>query len=170
MGKLQALIDKLKSTPMNVGSLKKLLPDFCTFKTLGQLNKHRSEIFKNKKCVVLLIPSDFSKIGHFVVLTAFGRYIEYFSSLSGSPTKETADLGQDGTNLIKLLGKNYAYNSKQFQSKSSTIEDCALHVLCRVYLKDLKLREYQQLFTNSIHLKNADDIVSLMTFLLLTEL
>jgi hypothetical protein len=119
---------------------------------------------------VVLIPSDFSKIGHFVVLTAFNKYIEYFSSLAGSPRKETAALGQDGEVLLKLLGKNVAYNSKQLQLPSSTIEDCALHVLCRVKLKDLKLREYQSLFSNSIHLKNPDDIVAMLTALFLVDL
>jgi hypothetical protein len=170
MGKLKDLVDRLKRTPMNVGGLKKLLPAYATFKTLEQLKPHRSEVFKNHRCVVVLIPSDFSKIGHFVVLTAFKNYIEYFSSLAGSPRKETAALGQDGKVLMKLLGNNVAYNSKQLQAPRSTIEDCALHVLCRVKLKDLKLREYQQLFTNSVHLKNSDDIVAMMTILLVVDL
>ena len=170
MGKLKALIERLKRTPMNVGSLKKLLPPYCAFKTISQLKEHRSKVFNGYKCVVVLIPSSFSKIGHFVVLTAFKNYIEYFSSLGGSPRKETAKLGADGDILMKLLGSNFAYNSKAFQSQRGTIEDCALHVLCRVKLKDLKLREYQQLFTNSIHLKNADDIVAMMTVLLVADL
>ena len=170
MGKLAQLIEQLKSKPMNVGSLKKLLPAYCTFKTIDQLKSHRSQVFKNHKCVVVLIPSSFSKIGHFVVLTAFKNYIEYFSSLGGSPQKETTELGQDGKILMRLLGKNYAYNSKTLQSKSSTIEDCALHVLCRVKLKDLKLREYQNLFTSAIHLKTADDMVAMMCVLLVVDL
>lgn len=170
MGKLNQLIQRLKSTPMNVGTLKKLLPSYCAFKTIGQLKAHRSEVFKDKKCVVVLIPSTFSKIGHFVVLTRFKNYIEYFSSLSGSPQKETASLGQDSTTLMQLLGKNYAYNSKQFQGAGSTIQDCALHVLCRVRLHELKLREYQNLFTSTIHLKNADEIVAMMCVLLLANL
>ena len=169
MSKLKQLIQRLKSTPMNVGTLKKLLPDFATFKTISQLKPHRSEVFKDKKCVVVLIPSSFSKIGHFVVLTRFKNYIEYFSSLSGSPQKESKELGQDSEVLMKLLGKNYAYNSKPLQSDKSTIEDCALHVLCRIRLHELKLREYQNLFSSAVHLKTADDIVALMCVLLLTE-
>ena len=169
MGKLKLLIQRLKSTPMNVGTLKKLLPTYCSFKTIGQLNAHRSKVFQNHKCVVVLIPSTFSKIGHFVLLTRFKNYIEYFSSLGGSPTAETAKLGQDSTILMKLLGKNYAYNSNDLQSSSSTIQDCALHILCRVRLHELKLREYQDLFSSTIHLKNADEIVAMMCVLLLTE-
>ena len=89
----------------------------------------------------------------------YSKYIEYFSSLGGSPVKETQKLGQDGKSLMKLLGKNYAYNSKSLQAPSTKIEDCALHVLCRAQLKDLKLREYQDLFSSKIHLSSADDIV-----------
>jgi hypothetical protein len=71
---------------------------------------------------------------------------------------------------MKLLGKNVAYNSKPLQASQTTIEDCALHVLCRVKLKDLKLREYQQLFTSTVHLKSADDMVAMMTILLVVDL
>ena len=170
MGKLEALIKKLKQTPMNVGSLKKVLPKYCTFKLLSQLNGHRSELFKNHRCICVLIPSSFSKMGHYVLLTAFPKYIEYFSSLGGSPTKETAKLGQDGELLMKLLGKNYAYNSKSLQSPNTKIEDCALHVLCRSLLKDLKLREYQELFNTKVHLTNPDDMVAMMTILSVVNL
>ena len=111
-----------------------------------------------------------SDLGDFIVLIPGRKSIEYFSSLSGSPRKETAALGQDGKVLMKLLGKNVAYNSKQLQSTRSTIEDCALHVLCRVKLKDLKLREYQELFSSAVHLKSADDIVAMLTILLVVDL
>ena len=121
MGKLQTLITKIKQTPMSVGALKKVLPRHSTFKLLSQLTEHRSALFKNHRCIVVLIPSDFSKLGHFVVLTAFPKYIEYFSSLGGSPVKETQKLGQDGTTLMKLLGKNYTYNSKPLQAPSTKI-------------------------------------------------
>jgi hypothetical protein len=170
MGKLQQLINKLKQTPLNVGSLKKIMPKYCTFKLLSQLTEHRSQMFKNHRCIIVLIPSSFSKIGHFVLLTAFPKYIEYFSSLSGSPVKETQKLGQDGALLMKLLGKNYVYNSKTLQAPSTKIEDCALWVLCRAKLKDLKLREYQQLFSTRINLSTPDDIVAMLTVLMVIDL
>jgi hypothetical protein len=71
---------------------------------------------------------------------------------------------------MKLLGKNYVYNSKALQAPSTKIEDCALHVLCRAQLKDLKLREYQDLFSSKVHLINADDIVGMLTILMLVDL
>jgi hypothetical protein len=170
MGKLQQLIEKIKQTPLDVGSLKKLMPNYCTFKLLSQLTEHRSKLFKNHRCIAVLIPSSFSKIGHYVLLTAFNKYIEYFSSLGGSPVKETQKLGQDGSLLMKLLGKNYVYNSKPLQAASTKIEDCALHVLCRAKLKDLKLADYQKLFSARINLTSADSIVAMLTILMVIDL
>jgi hypothetical protein len=170
MGKLQQLVTRLKQTPMNVGSLKKVLPEYATFKTIGQLTEHRSKVFGRFDCVVVLIPSNFSTIGHFVVLTRFPKYIEYFSSLGGSPKSETQKLGQRADILLRLLGKNYVYNSVALQSSSSTIQDCALFVLARVKLRKLKLREFQALFKGRISLQSPDDIVSLLAVLLVVDL
>lgn len=168
MGKLTQLIQRLKSTPMNVGTLKRLLPSYCVVKTFDQISS-RSSLFAKHECVVMLIPSSFSKIGHFVVLIQRPRHIEYFSSLGGAPEKEVAKLGQNKEKMLKLLGKNYIYNSLPLQKQSSTIEDCGLHVLARVRLYKLKLRDYQQLFTSSVTLKDADDIVAMMTVLSLAD-
>jgi hypothetical protein len=170
MGKLDQLISRLKRTPMNVGGLKKLLPAYATFKTLSQLTEHRSKVFGSHDCVVVLIPSKFSSIGHFVVLVKFPKYIEYFSSFGGSPKSETQKLGQRSNILLKLLGRNYVYNSLELQSSSSTIQDCALFVLARVKLRKLKLREFQELFKGKITLQTPDDIVSMLGILLVVDL
>lgn len=155
---------------MTVGALKKVLPKHSTFKLLSQLTEHRSSMFSKHRCICVLIPSSFSKIGHFVLLTAYPKFIEYFSSLGGSPLKETTRLGQDGKKLMTLLGKNYVFNSKTLQAPNTKIEDCALHVLCRAQLKDLKLGEYQKLFSASLHLKDPDSIVAMLTILLVVDL
>ena len=169
---IQSLLRKLKETPMDLRTLGRLLPSYATTATYDQIKgKHRSEVFKKHKCVVVLIPSTFSKIGHFVVLLRRLKAIEYFSSLGGSPYSELSKLGQtDKDMFIKLLGKNFVYNSKALQSKSSTIHDCALFCLARIKLNDLKLQDFQKMFTRSLHLKNADDIVAMMTILLVSEL
>ena len=168
---IQKLLRKLKSTPMSLPVLGSLLPKYATTATYQQLKgKHRSQVFKNHKCIVLRIPSNFSKIGHFVVLLKRSKAIEYFSSLGGSPTSELKQLGQHKDVLMKLLGSNFIYNSKQLQSKSSTIQDCALHSLARIKLYELKLADYQKIFTRSITLSNPDDIVAMMTILLVSEI
>ena len=127
-------------------------------------------MFKNHKCIVLRIPSNFSKIGHFVVLLKRPKAIEYFSSLGGSPTSELKQLGQDKEALMTLLGSNFIYNSKQLQSKSSSIHDCALHCLARIKLNDLKLADYQKMFTRTLTLSSPDDIVAMLTILLVSEI
>jgi hypothetical protein len=171
MTKLKQLIDRLKRTPMNVGTLKKMLPSYATFKTLDQLSDNKKSVFKNHDCVVLLIESKFSPIGHFVVLLKSQKgYIEYFSSFGGRVETELKLLGQNGDKIKRLLGKNYSYNSLELQSQSSSIQDCALFVLARIILRKLKLREFQQLFKSNITLRTSDDIVSMLCVLLLVDL
>jgi hypothetical protein len=169
---IKKLLRKLKQTPMDLKTLGSLLPPYAKTATYDQISgKHRSEVFGKYKCIVVLIPSKFSKIGHFVVLLRKPKAIEYFSSLSGSPYSELSRLGQtDKDAFIKLLGSNFIYNSKPLQSKSSTIHDCALWVLARIKLHELKLADFQKIFSRSLHLSNADDIVALMTILLVSEL
>ena len=170
MGKLEQLITRIKNVSMNVGSLKTLLPSYATFKTLDQLNEHRSKVFKNHTSVVVLVPSNVSSIGHFVVMTKFPKYIEWFDSFGNSPQKVLKKLGQHSDVLMKLLGKNFLYNSLQLQSNLKSINDCALFVLARIKLRKLKLREFQTLFKQRITLQSPDDIVSMLTALLLIDL
>ena len=157
---------------MSLKTLGSLLPPYATTMTYDQIKgKHRSEVFKRHRCIVVLIPSKFSKIGHFVVLLRRVKAIEYFSSLGGSPYSELSRLGQQDKDMfIKLLGSNFIYNSKALQSKSSSIHDCALFCLARIKLHDLKLADFQKIFTRSIRLDSADDIVAMLTILLVSEL
>ena len=169
---IQKLLRKLKQTPMDLKTLGSLLPPYATTATYSQIKgKHRSELFGKHKCIVVLIPSKFSSIGHFVVLLRRSKALEYFSSLGGSPYSELSRLGQDDKDMfIKLLGSNFTYNSKSLQSKSTTIHDCALWCLARIKLHDLKLASFQKIFNRSLHLKTSDDVVAMLTILLVSEL
>ena len=168
---IDSLLEKLKQTPMDLRVLGTLLPDYATTMEYKQLNgRHRAHVFKDKKCIVMRIPSNFSDIGHFIVLVRHQKSIEYFSSLGGSPESELKQLGQDKAKMMELLGTNYVYNSKQLQSRDSTIHSCALHCLARIKLHKLKLQQYQKMFNRSITLRSSDDIVSMMTILLVSEL
>lgn len=157
---------------MNLKTLGSLLPSYATTSTYAEIKgKHRSDIFKTKTCIVVLIPSKFSNIGHFVVLLRQPKSIEYFSSLGGSPYSELSKLGHEDKNMfLKLLGKNFIYNSKPLQKQSSTIHDCALYCLARIKLHELSLGGFQKMFTRAIHLETADDIVAMLTILLVSEL
>jgi hypothetical protein len=166
---IKELLRELKQTPMDLAVLKKLLPSFATTKNYDELKAHRSHVFKDHIAIVLLIPSTFSDIGHFVVLLKRPKAIEYFSSLGGSPYSELEKLGQNKEVLMKLLGPNFIYNSRKLQSRSTTIHDCALWCLARCHLHEMKLAEFQKLFQRSLHLNTPDDIVACMTVLLVSD-
>ena len=169
MVKLKSLIERLKQTPLDLRQLAEVLPPSCkTMQYKDLKGKHRSDIFKNTEGIVLLIPSKKSKIGHFVCLLARRNHIEYFSSLGNSPKEEVAKLDQDPAILMDLLGDHYIYNSKPLQSSDFHIVDCGAWMLCRLYLRKLKLREFQTLFSGHVNLQSSDDIANCLAVLLLT--
>ena len=171
MVKLESLLEKIKDTPLDLNYIRTKLPPKCRaveYKTLK--NKHRSEVFKDTEALIVLVPKKDSNVGHFITLVPKEHHIEYFSSLAGSPEQELNKLGQNSKILMKLLGKNYIYNSKPLQSSKNSIEVCALWCLCRIKLHELTLSEFQTLFSRNVHLSNPDDLVSLMTFLLVADL
>ena len=166
---MQQIINKVKTTPIDLRILKELIPNGCKAVKYSELNKSRREVFKNTEGIAVLIPHKISKIGHFITLIPKRHHIEYCSSLGGSPDEELNKLHQSHTIMMKLLGSNYVYNSVKLQSGKYDIKDCASFVLMRLYFRHLKLREFQQLFAKNIQLSNPDDIASAMTALLLTE-
>ena len=170
MVKLKVLLERLKQTPLDLRALAKVLPKSCkTMQYKDLKGKHRSEIFKNTEGIILRIPSKKSKIGHFVCLIPRPNHIEYFSSLGNSAKEEIAKLDQDPSVLLDLLGDHYIYNSKPLQSSDFHIVDCGAWMLCRLYLRKLKLREFQTLFSGRVFLQTSDDIASCLAVLLLTE-
>ena len=166
---MQQIIQKVKTTPIDLRILKKLVPKSCKAVKYSELNKSRREVFKGVEGLAVLIPHKISNIGHFITLIPKRHHIEYCSSLGGSPDEELDKLHQSHTIMKKLLGNNYVYNSVKLQSGKYNIKDCASFVLMRLYFRHLKLREFQKLFSRNIQLSNPDDIASAMTALLLTE-
>ena len=171
MVKILDLLEKMKRTPIDLRVLEKKLPPGCKAVQYKDLEgKHRSEAFGENDVLVVLIPKKGSKIGHFIALLGRDRYIEYFSSLGGSPDSELDKLGEPHKIMKNILGNNFIYNSKPLQKGVYNINDCAIWILCRTYLKHLKLREFQNLFDSSVHLQSSDDIAALMCVLLLSDL
>ena len=170
MVKLKSLIERLKRTPLDLRQLEKIIPKSCKAMQYKQLkNKNRRELFSDNEGIVLLIPSKKSKIGHFVCLLPRRNHIEYFSSLGNSPNEEIFKLEQDKEILGHILGKSFIYNSMPLQRGDFAIVDCGLWMLCRLYLRELKLREFQTLFSSRLTLQSGDDIASILAILLLTE-
>ena len=165
---LKSVISKIKSMPIDLRDLEPLLPDRCAIIQYKDLNKPRSVLFSKIDGYVVRIPNKTNKVGHFVVLLAKRNHIEFFSPTGGSIQSEFKRLGQDPSIINKLIGQDFIQNTKQLQSNKNNIQDCADWCLARLYLKKLKLREFQKLFNKSIHLQSSDDIVSLMCLLLLS--
>ena len=166
---MQQVVEKVKRTPIDLRILRKLIPKKCKAVVYIDLDKPRREVFKGIEGLVVLIPHKLSEIGHFITLIPRKHHIEYNSSLGGSPDEELDKLHQSHTIMKKLLGKNYIYNSVKLQSGKYDIKDCASFVLMRLYFRNMKLREYQQLFSKRITLNSPDDISSYATALLLSD-
>lgn len=176
MVRLETLLEKIQQTPLDLEYVRKRLPPRCRaveYKTLK--GKHRSEVFKETDALVVLIPKVGSRVGHFVVLLARGAsssvgHIEYFSSLGGTPEKELEKLGEPLSIFRELLGKNYVTNTKALQSGKYNVNDCAVWVLLRCFLRKMKLREFQGLFSRAVNLQTSDEIAAIMGVLLLVDI
>ena len=176
MVKLETLLEKIKKTPLDLDYLRKKLPAKCRaveYQTLK--GKHRSVVFKDTEALVVLIPKIGSNVGHFVVLLARGTsssvgHIEYFSSLGGSPSSELQKLGEPAAIFDELLGKNFITNTQHLQSGDYHINDCAVWCLLRCFMRKLKLREFQEIFSRSAHLQTSDDVAAIMGVILLVDM
>ena len=165
MVNLRTLLETIETTPVSIGFLKKRLPKTVDVLAHQQLKgKHRSNVFKGKTAVIVLVPKTGSKRGHYICLIPRPDHIEYFSSLGGSPESEFAKLGEPLNLFRELLGKNFIYNRVKLQSGTYNVNTCGAWVLARAKLAHMKLREFTQLF-RKISLQNSDDIVSMLVLL-----
>lgn len=170
MVNLTQIIDRLKHLPVSIADLKKLVPPKCDVVKLNSLlGKHRTEVFKNLRGLIVLLPSNVSQVGHYVTLIPKRHHISYFSSLGNSPTQESKLLHNDKGIITKLLGSNYVYNRKKLQSGNFKIRSCAMFCLARLYFSELKSREFQTLFSRNVVLSSPDDIVSMLCILPFSE-
>ena len=159
----------MKHTPVSRAFLKQRLPPGIRVVNYKHLKgKHRSQVFTGSKPVVVLIPKEGSKVGHFVVLIPRERHIEYFSSLGGSWESELRQMGEPLDIFRKLLGKKWIYNQTRLQSGEYNINTCASWVLTRVILHEMKLRDFLKLFRRR-SIQTPDDLVSIMTLLHFAE-
>ena len=160
------VIQKLKHTPVGIEDLKKLVPPKCDVVKLQSLkNKFRATVFKGIRGMIVLLPSKVSKMGHYVTLIPRKHHIEYWSSIGKSPVQESALLHDDQGIMKNLLGRHFIYNRTRLQSGDFSIKTCAMFCVARLYLSDLKLREFNSLFKGSMTANTPDDLVSLMSFL-----
>ena len=167
---ITGLIQKLKHMPISIADLSSLVPPKCKVVKLKTLkNRNRTDVFKGIRGLIVLLPSKVSKVGHYVCLIPHKHHISYFSSLGNSPTKEATLLHEDEGIMKSLLGSNFVYNRTKLQNNDFKIRTCAMWCVARLYLSDMKLREFTTLFSKSVTLQSPDDIVSLMCMLSFAE-
>ena len=165
MVKLRTLLESVESKAVTIGFLKTRVPKTVSVLAYQQLKgRHRSELFKGKTAVIVLIPKKNSKRGHYICLVPRPHHIEYFSSLGNSFETELGQLNEHLDLFRTLLGKNFIYNKVKLQSGKYNINSCGAWVLARVRLSHLKLRDFLQLFQR-ISLQNPDDIVGTLVLL-----
>ena len=161
---LRKLMNNLRSRPASVKFLRDRLPKNVPVVEYTQLRgKHRSEVFKNKNAVVVIIPLKGTKAGHFVVLLPRKNHISYFSSLGLGPFDELKKLHEPRGIFEDLLGKHYVYNRTKLQANRADTQSCWFWVLLRVKFHDLKNRDFVSLFTTRTSLNSPDDVASLMS-------
>ena len=170
MVNLASILQDIKSTGVSLGFIRARLPPKCRAVEYQSLKgKHRSEVFRDTKALVVLIPKKDSPKGHFVVLIKRPKSISYFSSLGNSPAKELALLQEPRKIFEDLLGPNFTYNRRQLQSGAYNVNDCGIWVLLRVYFRKLKLRDFLQLYSRRICLETPDDLASIMGVVLFQD-
>ena len=132
-------------------------------------DKNRTDIFKNIRGLIVLLPSKLSNIGHYIAMIPKRNHITYFSSLGNSPTQEAKLLHNDEGIIKSILGKHFVYNRRKLQSGDFQIRSCAMFCVARLYFSELKSREFGQLFTNNVVLSTPDEIVSMLCILPFSE-
>jgi hypothetical protein len=166
MVSLKSVINRLKHTLVSVGDLKQLIPPKTKVVHLKELKgKHRTEVFKGLRGIIVLLPSNVSKQGHYVTILPRRNHIEYWSSLGHSPAKEATLLHDDEGIIKNLLGKHFIYNRTRLQSGDFKIKTCAMFCVARLFLSDLKMRQFNSLFSRGLTANTPDDLIGLMSFM-----
>ena len=173
---MQTLLKEEEKRPLSYEMLGTLLPRWCLVTKYDSLANFKTlkDALQGKEMMVVLYNLHDAKSkrlinapGHFIVINARskGQSVEYFSSTGWTPGKELAKTHSDPDIFNRLLGKNFVYNSVQFQ-RDLDINTCWRHCLMRCILGHLTLKEYQRLFKQHVTLSSADDVVTIATLLI----
>jgi len=167
---MQKLITRLEGIPIGVSVVKKAMPAYCKLVFYDALPKTLHALFGNKRCVIIFYQIHTrtgkveEKTGHFSLLMKRKNGLNFYSSYGLRPEEEIHKTHSKGM-LLKLLGKNYSWNRRQYQSVKR-VQTCALHCIVRAYFMDLNTVQYSKMMSRFIA-KNADDLVSIMTLCLI---
>lgn len=179
MNTKEEIIEKIEE-PMGDDEIKKYLPD-VRIMTNKDLNKYNDidDIFDKKKFVdmIVLLFLDSPNTGHWVLLSKYGNFIEFFDSYGNSPDvvfnfvpKEIRkQIGTEKNKLGELLKKskyNIIYNPVKYQAENNEkfdVNTCGRHICNRaIHLKGKGyiLPEYYEMMKHAKdHFKEPYDII-----------
>jgi len=162
---MQRLISKLEEIPMSISTVQRVMPSYCKVVLYDKLPQSLAQLFGNKKCVIIFYQmhdrsgKTQNGVGHFSLLTKNRRGVHFFSSYGLKPEAEIHKTHSKGR-LLKLLGKNYSWSRRQYQSVRR-VQTCALHCLTRAFFANLTDLQYSKIMSRLV-IKNSDDLVSIM--------
>ena len=162
---MQQLIKHLEKLPVSLQRLRQAAPAHCKVVLYDKLPNTLRAMFGDKTCVILLYQLHsnsgraLDKTGHFCLVykTAKGG-VRYFSSYGLRPEQEIGLTHSKGK-LLRLLGKNYSYNTTVYQPTRDT-NTCANHCLIRSYMYRLSPKSYRNMMTKRVQLNSADDVAT----------
>ena len=161
-----------EQTPVSFNQMKQVWreradPNFVVLDDLP-LQPTVEDIFAGKDSACLLCnlhnpdgtPSD---TNHWVCLIRKKNTIDFFDSLGNSPRELTHHLNGSHALLNFSLKHKLRYASKKLQRFSSKVNDCGLHVSCRILKRDLSPKDYVHWLTHGF--LRPDISVSMLCFL-----
>lgn len=126
-------------------------------------NTTTQQFFGKNKMKALLYTVKGQNIGHWILLGKKANGIYYFDPLGNKPESDIELSGENSKALSSIFkGMKVRYNKTKFQSEKSNT--CGRHVAVRAKMFEMDDNEYKNFILNH-HNINADDVVSLMTFM-----
>lgn len=161
--------------------IKRLLGNRVNIIKYSQLaNVHNiDELINPYPCVILIETAE--NFGHWVCLFKFGdNQLEFFNSYGGVNSRDACGFPDDSLKFVDdefanthnenepylselLLKSNYnmSYNEHPFQkwsTKNKKINTCGAWVVCRIWCKDMPLKDFYKLFKYK-----GDELVTYLT-------
>lgn len=168
---LSRIIRENVKKPLSIEMLRTIVPSWCRVEFYDKLSKYKTlrAALQGKTCICVLYQihdkkrNIENKAGHFILINTVNG-IEYFSSSGWSVGQELAATHSDPDTFKRLLGKNYKENRVPLE-KLGNSNDCWRFCLARAILATTPLKDFVKLFQHHLRLKNADEIVTIMTML-----
>ena len=173
---LSSLVKRNTKQPLSIEMLTKLLPDYCRTAFYDDLAKFKNlqAALQGKNCLAILYnihdkaKNKLNEAGHFILINTLAGGVEYFSSSGWDVGKELDVTNSDPKIFKRLLGSKFKRNTHPLE-KMGNSNDCWRFVLARAVLAHMPLKDFIKLFSHSINLKNADEICTLLTMLMVTR-